>query len=393
MSIPTNFNGQRLRSHAWVIPFKLTFSLLAAFYLCRLIPALVNYPLNVLWHFPDNLFRVIDSSGLIPPALAAFFGLCAVGWGLGFANSAKKALASSLGVTELGPEAPLTQRVHRMAKQLDLPLPRVAVMRSANAYAIGSSRKDAAVVIGLPLMQGLEDEELDAIIGHELGHIISGDMRRMQMAAGFQSMVDGMTDRGFDAGARLSRSRQNALLIYLFGQILRKTLFLISELLVKRLSRTREYTADAFGALLTSPAAMASALRKLHEQAPARPDCNARYACLMFWSEGGHMFSTHPTLQRRLGALDRGRHLERIIAKGCNTRGANAQAIAKACLRVLRSWAAFGFATVSTEVAKLRETGLPRSAAVQDYLESHMYLVAIFGLTLGIVLANLFLIG
>ena len=169
MSIPTNFNGQRLRSHAWVIPFKLTFSLLAAFYLCRLIPALVNYPLNVLWHFPDNLFRVIDSSGPIPPALAAFFGLCAVGWGLGFANSAKKALASSLGVTELGPEAPLTQRVHRMAKQLDLPLPRVAVMRSANAYAIGSSRKDAAVVIGLPLMQGLKDEELDAIIGHELG--------------------------------------------------------------------------------------------------------------------------------------------------------------------------------------------------------------------------------
>jgi heat shock protein HtpX len=396
MSIPTNFNGLRLRGHAWVIPFKLTFALLAAFYLCRLMPVIVNYPLHFIMHVPYHLFGVVYSSGPIPPALAAFFGVCAVGWGLGFANSAKKALASSLGVTELGPDAPLTQRVHRMAKQLDLPLPRVAVMRPANAYAIGSSPKDAAVVIGLPLIQGLSEEELDAIIGHELGHIVTGDMRRMQMAAGFQSMVDGMTDKASQVGARQSRSRQNALLIYLFGQILRKTLFLISELLVKRLSRTREYTADAFGALLTSPAAMASALRKLHDQAPPRPDCNARYACLMFWSAGGHMFSTHPTLQRRLGALERGRHLDRIITKGCNARGANAQAVAETCLHMLRSGAAYAFALLADQFAKLRMRdmpSLPSSQAVLVYLESHMYLVATAGVGLGVVLTNLFVTG
>lgn len=376
MALPSSFDGRRLRRHAWTIPFKLTFALLFAFYLLRISPHLFQNTQYVLLNLPLFLNWAVIESGPIPPAVAAFFGLCALGWGLGYANSASKALASSMGVTELGPESPLTQRVHRMARALDLPPPKVATMRATNAYAIGSSRKDSAVVIGLPLIHSLQEDELDAVIGHELGHIISGDMRRMQMAAGFQSMVDAMTDRASAVGARQASNRQTGLLIFLVGQLLRKTLFLISELLVKRLSRTREYTADAFGALLTSPDAMARALRKLHAEAPARAECNARYAYLMFWNKGGRLLSTHPTLERRLNAIERGRHLNRVIAKGTSAPGARIAALVGGAARSARQirFSGSGIAAIKGRLEALDRSG---------FLEDNLHWLALGGLLFG----------
>lgn len=321
MTIPATFDGRRLRRHAWTVPFKLAFAPIAVAAAVILWPVALDAP----WAFLTAPFRVteyaVQTIGPIPFGIAAFFALCGLLMGFRFSSSASRVLAARLGVRELGPDSPLTQRVHRIAASLNLPPPKVATMpTTVNAYAIGSSIKDSAVVLGLPLVHGLTSDELDAVIGHELGHIVSGDMANMQMAAGFQSMVDGLVDNtarvGAEVGKSQSRSAMTGPLIYVFGQLLRKTVFLVSELMVKRQSRKREYVADAFGALAASPDAMASALQKLQTLGARAPSVPKAYQCLMFWNDGGSVFSTHPALGNRVGALQDGKHVRALLAKG-----------------------------------------------------------------------------
>ncbi|WP_281069970.1 M48 family metalloprotease [Rhizobium leguminosarum] len=84
----------------------------------------------------------------------------------------------------------LAQRVYALAAQLGLKTrPWVAVMPHNNAYAIGASADNALVVIGQPLIDSLSEDEVDAIIGHELGHVANNDMRRMGLARSFQNSL------------------------------------------------------------------------------------------------------------------------------------------------------------------------------------------------------------
>jgi heat shock protein HtpX len=272
--------------------------------------------MQALMFLPQAAMFSIADLGPVPVGICAFIAVMALVSGLTFSSSAKKTLASGLGLQELPNDAPLTRRVHKFAAELGLPPPKVGVMRDANAYAIGSSPKDAAVVIGYPLLQSLQPDELDAIIGHELGHILTGDMKRMQMAAGFQSVLDRTTTMATQAGAHSVRTRESALLVVMIGALLRWTVYFVSELMIKAQSRRREYAADAVGALVTSPTAMANALRRLHGMPTKATSLSPRYACLMFFGKGGRLFSTHPTVDRRLAALESGKPLGKLVRRG-----------------------------------------------------------------------------
>lgn len=315
MALPTDFDARRLQKLAWTIPFKLAFAPVVVCGLAALVLSGGQY------YGPTAGERFMQ----IWPwcvGIGLFFSVCGLMYGKGFAASATEMLSNDFGMTVLPETAPLTQRVHRMASELNLPKPRVAVMRTANAYAIGTSRNDAAVVIGLPLMEQLELEELDAIIGHELGHIVSGDMARMQMAAGFQTMIDNMISAGTRSGARQARKPLNAQLILLFGKLVQSTLFFLGKVLMMLQSRRREFVADAFGAAVTSPKAMAGALKKLNRIAADPSAKGHKYACLMFFGTGGSLLSTHPTLDERLHALEEGASVSRLITAGTGAKKA-----------------------------------------------------------------------
>lgn len=226
---------------------------------------------------------------LVVPLWGTFWGLLGLGW------QRANAIIDH-GIRVLPEDDELTQRVHAMAGRLGLKArPWVGVMPHKNAYAIGSNPANALVVIGWPLQHMLTEDEVDAIIGHELGHIANNDMRRMGLA----------------------RSFQNALVWYLgFSQTLQRwgrwLLTWMSELFVLRLSRKREYWADAIGAALTSKEQMISALEKLHAVKELEPfeRTNAR---LMFRGLAGHSwFSTHPTMMQRRAALEKETYLRRI---------------------------------------------------------------------------------
>jgi len=141
----------------------------------------------------------------------------------------------------------------------------------------------------------MSEAEVDAVIGHELGYVANNDVRRMGLA----------------------RSFQNCLVWYLgFSQTVQRwgrwILTWLSELFVLRLSRSREYWADAIGAALTSKEHMIEALERLHH-CPELSEFERSNARLMFGGiAGGSLLSTHPTQEERRAALQIETYLKQI---------------------------------------------------------------------------------
>jgi len=297
-------NAKRLRRPWWATPVLLTLGVIITLYVLTgwIASAGGGY------YAPRNVIQGMAQVGLVPLYVGLGLGVLGLMWGYRFNASAAASVGGSFNIRELPAEHPLTLRVHALAQKLELPLPKVAVTDVINAYACGSSIKDAMVVLGVPLVKNLTAEELDAVIGHELGHIISGDMRQMQFAEGYQRMfgdvfyILGRMAR--EIGAAMAKSRSTAALSAMAGHafaLLGRTILNIGgEIATKGLSRSREYYADAIGAALTSPAAMMSALDKLHK-IPSKPtEAENEYAYMMF--KGGSLrwiFSTHPDLEKR----------------------------------------------------------------------------------------------
>lgn len=260
---------------------------------------------------PFQMFMTSEVAGR-----AAFVGVVLSALGLLFGGRyiarAATDVTTSFGVMTVDQSHWLTERVHGLADRLDLPRPAVGVTDILNAFAMGANQKSSMVVIGKPLFD-YERDELDAIIGHELGHILHNDVARMSFAEGFQrllvNVVNVLTVIGAIAAAanskRRSDARRNVQLALGSGRIVRKTVFVASELVAKGISRNREYHADAVGAHLTSPDAMARALKRVHGVADKPTAQERHYGYLMFRGAAfGNLFATHPPLKARLKALD-----------------------------------------------------------------------------------------
>lgn len=242
-------------------------------------------------------------------------GMCVLGFLFGgrYVARASGEVSASFGVTKLADDHWLTQRVHGLAERLNLPKPVVGTTDVMNAFAMGANAKTATIVIGKPLLS-YEKDELDAIIGHELGHVLHDDVARMQFAEGFQRMlvkvVNVVTIFGAILAAQSSTggrrdAQRNFQLALGSGSLVRHTLFFASELVAKGISRNREYHADAVGAYVTSPDAMARALKRVHGVAEPTTAPERHYGYLMFRGSGfGNLFATHPTLNARLKALN-----------------------------------------------------------------------------------------
>lgn len=286
MGAPPVFDGRKLAQPWWSAPVMMT---------------------GIITLFLGTItFMVTGPRGPAQPwylYIGLFFGLCGAGYGFGYTARARTAIDRAVGITWEPADGPLTERVHRLAAQLGMPPPRVGVCPMVNAFAMKSSDKDASVVIGLPLIQHLTSEELDAVIAHELGHIVSNDSYRMQYACGYQEMFGAMVG-GFATRLvqQLARTNAGAQLGYALSDLARATVFLGSECIVMAMSRRREYYADAVGALLTSPAAMIGALEKIHQLPSTPTPAEREYGYLMFMSTA-RVFKTHPSLESRKNAL------------------------------------------------------------------------------------------
>ncbi len=220
--------------------------------------------------------------------------------------------------------------VDRVCALADMPKPRVAISDThlPNAFATGRNADKSVLCVTTGLMSMLTPEELEGVIAHELSHVAHKDVQVMTIAS-FLAIIAGLLIRFsfygelFGGGGRRGGNNQNggALPIFLIIMGVSIVVYAVSFLLIRLLSRYRELAADRSGALLTGqPSALKSALIKVSEDINKIPTKDLRTAeplNAFFFAPAAHLtigagkkslatiFSTHPSLERRLAELDK----------------------------------------------------------------------------------------
>jgi heat shock protein HtpX len=160
-------------------------------------------------------------------------------------------------------EPKLHETITRLCAIADLPKPKVAVVQSSvpNAFATGRSPKKAVVAVTTGIMQALNQSELEAVLAHELSHVKNRDVMVMTIA-GFLSTVAFFLVRYLLFFGGGSRNRESGGIMAAW--IVSIVVWIISLILIRTLSRYREYSADRGAALITgTPSHLASALMKI----------------------------------------------------------------------------------------------------------------------------------
>ena len=223
-------------------------------------------------------------------------------------------------------EAPdLHDMIGRLAAQADLPKPKIALVNSSipNAFATGRDKNHAVIAVTTGIYNQLPKPELEAVLAHELTHIINRDMMVMTIAA-FFSMVLAVVVRqfmwiglfgGFGGGYGRGR-RDNQGEAFALALLVSMVIYAISFLLIRALSRYRELAADRGSALITgAPEHLASALLRIENnmRSPAIPNQDFRTAqavnalFIMPAIRGDSLatiFSTHPSTKVRVARLE-----------------------------------------------------------------------------------------
>src|SRR4051812_34968801 len=266
------------------------------------------------------LFRLFNV-GLVP-MLVIIIGIAFVQ----YFTSDKLALAAS-GAQEVSREqAPdLHAMVERLCALADLPKPKIAVIPTdvPNAFATGRNPKNAAVAVTEGLWRRLEPQEVEAVLAHELSHIANRDVLIMTLASFFAMLAAlitrwglyfGMWGGGMGGGSR-DNNGNNQIPVWLIIFAASVVTYALSFILIRMISRYREYAADRGSALMTgTPENLMSALQKIASGITQIPQkdlrevagMNAFFIVPTNWrSQMGELFMDHPPLEKRIAALSK----------------------------------------------------------------------------------------
>jgi heat shock protein HtpX len=204
--------------------------------------------------------------------------------------------------------------VERLTQKIGIPMPKLYVIPtdSPNAFATGRNPKHASVAVTHGILNLLNDEELEGVLAHELGHVGNRDILISSIAATLAGAITylshiarwGMIFGGY--GSRDDRDRGGGL-----GGLLMLFLAPLAAMLIQlAVSRSREYQADATGAHYTgNPYALASALAKLDAYSRRVPMAATPSTAHLFIIQPllgmsfGSLFSTHPPIAKRIERL------------------------------------------------------------------------------------------
>ncbi|MFZ0515682.1 MAG: zinc metalloprotease HtpX [Acidobacteriaceae bacterium] len=206
--------------------------------------------------------------------------------------------------------------VERMTQRMGIPMPKMYVIptESPNAFATGRNPKHASVAMTHGILGLLNDDELEGVLAHELGHVQNRDILTSSIAATLAGAITMIARMGYWAslfgggGQGGGRQRGGGGIGGLFMLIVAPFAAMLIQLAV---SRSREYEADATGAKTTgNPYALASALEKIDAYSKRLPMVASPSNAHLFIAQplvGGGMFtslfSTHPPMQKRIERL------------------------------------------------------------------------------------------
>lgn len=329
------------------------------FVVLLLISVIVGYVLGwaiaiieLIWNLPPEEVSQLSAGAVLldllgPPRPGALLGAAIVSgagliWGLITLTSGAEILASFAGARDANPNDPPERQfiniVAEMAIAAGIEPPRAMVMETPalNAFASGSSPKHAMITATTGMLQACTREELQAVIGHEMGHVAEYDVRYTTVVAAMAGVIvllahflgniaqysfgwggwGGYGYRGY--GYRQSRSREEGgaggarLLLMLVVVAVLVVLMIVaplaSKLVQMAISRQREYLADASSAKLTrNPTGLIHALQRLEAGDTNIAPSNSPVSALCIaapkgaWFSG--LFSTHPPIPDRIARL------------------------------------------------------------------------------------------
>jgi heat shock protein HtpX len=230
-------------------------------------------------------------------------------------------LASGAKVVERDQAPELHEMVERLCAMADLPKPRVAIVDTdvPNAFATGRNPKHAAVAVTRGLWERLEPQEIEGVLAHELSHVANRDVLVMTLAS-FFAMLAGLLTRfamyaglwgGWGGSSR--NNNNNAVPVWLIVLAVSIVTYMLSWILIRTISRYREYAADRGSALITgAPEHLMSALQKISSRMAMIPQRDLREVQAMnaFFiiptsvkERTAELFMDHPPLEKRLARL------------------------------------------------------------------------------------------
>ncbi len=264
--------------------------------------------LVLLWALAYLISQVTGQRGMF-----FFIGLFSLVYALfSYFAGAKMALAVN-GAKEIqkkdNPE--LWRIVENLAITEGLPMPKVYIMDdpAPNAFATGRDPNHAAVAATTGLLNIMEDEELEGVMAHELGHVKNLDMRVNTIAFALVGIISMIADFFWRITLFGDRDNGRNQLLYILALVAVILAPIAATLLQLAISRRREYLADATGALTTRyPEGLATALEKIGQAGSATKVQNTATAHMFFANplrgkKLAGLFSTHPPIEARIAAL------------------------------------------------------------------------------------------
>ncbi len=212
-------------------------------------------------------------------------------------------------------EAWLVSTVAKQAKAAGIGMPEVAIFPSPqpNAFATGASKNNALVAVSTGLLEHMQQNEVEAVLGHEVGHIANGDMVTMGLLQGvlntfvlfFARIIGYVVDR-----VVFKNDRGHGIGFWVVTIAAQIVLGILASMILMWFSRYREFRADSAGAALAGRGNMIAALERLRaaSQMPdTLPDSLTAFGIAGGLRSGMQaLFASHPPLEQRIAALQRG---------------------------------------------------------------------------------------
>lgn len=267
----------------------------------------LGYALSIVMDAPPGGILFIAGAISIVMSLVSYFA------------GDKIALATSGAHQITAEDNPYVYRiVENLAIAAGMPMPKVYVIPdiAMNAFATGRDPQHASIAFTTGIIEGLQNEELEAVAAHELSHVQNYDTRLMMIVSvlvGVVAMLGDILWHGHLFSGRRSSNREGGqvqLILFIVALVFIILSPIIAQLIQLAVSRKREYLADASAVLMTRYAdGLASALQKIAYQNQPLAKANAATAHLFFSSPFGtssrfrNLFSTHPPIEKRIEAL------------------------------------------------------------------------------------------
>lgn len=209
-----------------------------------------------------------------------------------------------IGQPKTAAEAWLLNTVANLSSQWNISMPEVAIYDSPepNAFATGATCNSSLIAVSTGLLHGMSQDEVEAVLAHEMAHIGNGDMVTMTLLQGVvNTFVFFWARRIAEAVSRSDDGKVSYNTYFMASMILQITFGFLSSLVVMWFSRHREYRADAGAARLVGAPKMIAALQRLKGEVSHLP---AGMSAMGIASEAADsLFSTHPTLDNRINHL------------------------------------------------------------------------------------------